>query len=431
MKVTAFHIACVSLAAAAAAAACADSQEVVTPPPDTVDVPDTGPSVLPPPPDKDAGPGDAEAGPMCSPAGWCNMPLPDTFLSVVDLWPLASRAFVVAKSPFAGVRVLEATGALGQWTYIDDGSQNEDDVRGAPTNLWAPSDDEVYYALASGYVLHGKRPAPPATAWTWTRDHFTACDSGGPWVWGTSAKDVYVGSCNTIYHRSSDADAGAGGGDLGDGGEAGVADSGAPGWVAEHVETDPTNEVFFLGASGPGPDDVWFSGVRKPKSGGACTLVLRRTPAGYERIADSVPGASTCKAQPGLIFLGGPLESVQSPAKDQILGLLSGRTPTKIAPSGDGGYSYTFAKGMPGAVWPPWTSGWAASADELWLGADVTTGQVVHGTNLWSDAGAVYQFSSIALNGAAILSPIVRVRGTSSTNLWAAGGSYVLHKTTP
>ncbi len=81
----------------------------------------------------------------CSVDGWCVTPLPDANLRLVDVWPFGDRVLRLPRSRFArreGPRMENG----GAWSYIDDTSQN--DFPGVETNIWAPTPDEVYFALS-------------------------------------------------------------------------------------------------------------------------------------------------------------------------------------------------------------------------------------------------------------------------------------------
>ncbi len=415
----------------AAAVACATSNEAAPPAEE-----EPGPSVIgdasvsaddgsPTPDAADASDASDASAPaqLCSTAGWCKVDLPDESLSVVDIWPLANRAFAIAKTPYLGTKVLEWDGAADAWTYIDDGTENEIDETGFfrdASAIWAPNDHEVYYTIASktsGFVYHGERPVPPATAWKWTRSVFQTCDAVKLWVYGTGPDDVYAGSCNTIYRKGA--------------GEPDDAASDVPaGWTVDHVESDPISDALFAGASGTGPADIWFAGGRRKRGlTNACSLVLHRTAAGYEPIVDSkVESNGSCTKKDGVLaFSGGVFSFLHQTGPGRVVVFANPSIPVRFTQNADGAYGYAFAN-----VSPPsgkLKSAWVPSEDEFWISRD-TSGQVLRARSIWGDGGA-YEYSSIALNGAAILTPMQQIRGTSNTNLWAVGGNYVFHKTTP
>jgi len=364
---------------------------------------------------------------LCSMDGWCSVPVPDSQLSMVDVWPLAQRTFLLASSPFVGTKVLEWNASSQAWAYVDDETQNEvgDDGRlRQPTTIWAPNDDEVYFAVSSaidGYVYHGRRPAPPETKWSWTRSQFDGCAYASLWVYGTSSDDVFAGACNRIYQKSGGPNVPAE--------DAGEPEGDAPeGWTLDHVETNDTAQVSFLGASGTGPEDVWFAGGRVTSRNVECALLVHRTPGGYETIADSdVSDPTRCTAIPGAVSFGGRLHFVAQTGSERIVAFARAVTPVRIVRAVDGGHVAAFGKTI---TVPSWSSVWTASEDELWMSPNLPTGQVRVGTELWGEAGA-YAYSSISLDGQPVLSAIAKIRGTSTTNLWAVGGNHVFHKTTP
>lgn len=420
------------LAALVAGVACAasggdESPEPVAPPPppsvitDAAEPADAGREATTP-----KGPA------TCSDAGWCVTPLPDTDLTMIDIWPFAGRAFAIAQSGTLGVKVLEWVDADRQWTYIDDNTQNEDAFGKYVGRIWAPNETEVYYAVSPGYVYHGKR----AAAWTWERRQlpipmsspldYDPAASGSPesaalGVWGTSADDVYAWHANTIFHFQS-------------------VDGGAPDWVPEYVGPDDNLavRVFVLSAGGTSKDDVWFGGGRGNGVGASCPLVLRKTPEGYRYVVDGAFSygdfGAQCDAQPGALLIDGKagnMTDVQPEGAGRILGLRFPDAVTRLVPDDDGGYAATSTT-FPGPTpyervtfHSLWGNG-KGDSDETWL---CGPGLIVHGP-LTGDAGA-YGISTVVLTGAPLDKPLYRVRGTSNTNLWAIGARYAFHKTTP
>jgi hypothetical protein len=437
MRTMLFRIASVSIALSAAALACAASG-------------DDGPQAGPPLEDGSASsvaeadapdaaqpdvvaPSDVNVAPStCSDAGWCVTPLPDPNLTITDIWPLDGHAFA-----FASTGVIEWDDSVGHWVNIDDGSAR-DLPNATLANVWAPSKDEVYFTVLarspklsasvySAYLFHGTRSAQ---GWSWEHVDF-GCDVNGstPQVWGTSHDDVYVWACGSIRHLTSTTDSGADGGD-------------ASPWAIEWVDDDPDpfNPLKTLSVTGSGPDDVWFVGVRGELwlLGGGCSVVVRKTAAGYERIVDGQAGFFTtdCTAKPGKTMLTGALSNgingtFELTGKGRGTGSLcnySGENDlVSIEATADGGTAVAFAK-RPGGV--NIRGAWADSADAAWLLVDRSNvGGVIHGTNIWSDAGA-YEISTLVRDGVPNITPLWRVRGASNV-LWAVGEGYAYRKTTP
>ena len=377
-------------------------------------------------------------GPLCSSDGWCETVLPAPDLVVRDIWPLADRAVAIAERYTDGIKVLEWTRADSTWKYIDDNTQNEA-LADLATAIWAPNADEVYYAVSPGTIYRGTRPSAPGAAWSWSSERLpdnnpTGVNHGDAaqkrltlGVWGIDGGDVYAWYSNTIFHRKSE-------------------DGGAPAWVPELVADDfdaPDEHLFFTGAAGPRSENVWFAGARRRGSTPPCDLLVRKTPDGYRRIADGVvPGTAyfdpcTAREDVPLVLGGGRAwtQNLQSPDGDQLLLLKNPNDLLRIEPDGNGGYSVTIANVPNSSIANPNLLGsWGESADDLWLTGSsfwsANRGIVVRGSQIWGDAG-VYEFSSIALNGAPSESPPNRIRGTSNTNLWAVGDGYALHKSTP
>ena len=388
-----------------------------------------------------------DAGPLCSKAGWCATSLPDAELSMKDIWPLPGRAFAIAHSPVLGVKVLEWTDAQGTWAYIDDGTQNEPGIGKYAGNVWAPNENEAYYAVSPGYIYHGTRSAPGAP-WSWTRDRLQDNNKPGrvdaflgyPKDWmipcdpdpvegysrdwlapcspalgvrGTSSGDVYAWLTNTIYHRKS-------------------VDGGAPGWIPEYIANDsedPDEHLIFVAAGGESPDDLWFSGARA-RYGAACALAVRKTPAGYQRVADGVlvDIFFPCMEREGTPMIGGEegwLLDIQTLAPNDVVGLKARREVVRIS-ADDAGYSVDLAT-VPYEVDPYGSTSLWSEPGNLWLSTE-GKGRVLRGSNVWD--GGSYEISTTSLLGP-LQQPVHRVRGTSNTNLWTIGDGYALHKTTP
>jgi hypothetical protein len=432
MRAFVFHVSGTCLAFATAAA-CAMSSSDAQP----VDIPSgaDGGVVVP----LDGAPADdarmdvASSPERCSAAGWCLTDLPDSDLRLEDVWPVGDRAFAVGTSAGPGKKALEWDGA--QWRYIDDNTQNEL-WRTQVANVWAPSQDEVYFGIQTNarvpvdggvmahvaYVFHGVRGVPPSTTWTWTRHDFQPCsESTTAQVWGTSRDDVYYLWCRRI-HRLSEAD-----------GEVSAA------WSVDYVDEDPANPMLLFGATGSGRDDVWFVGARGPGLG-TCSLLVHKTAAGYERIADGVPNADgTCADRPGFLKIDGTMRTAfHTAAKDRFIGaretMLAGPSDVvRIAPGPAGGYAVSSSNpSMDAAL----ISVWGLSEDDLWfiaarpVSSGPTVGGILRGLNLWNDGGA-YQYSTLVLNGVPNTAWLTSIRGTSNDNLWAVGNGRAYHKTTP
>jgi hypothetical protein len=374
--------------------------------------------------------------PKCSAAGWCVTALPDADLVMKDIWPFPSRAFAIAESPTLGVKVLEWTEVDATWRYIDDSTQNESGLGRFAGTVWAPSEDEVYYAVSPGYVYHGTR-ATGASTWSWTSSRLGEVTTDDPndgnpasymvgyrrvaalGVWGTSRDDVYAWFKDTIYHRTS-------------------ADGGAPQWVAEHVATgvdDPAERFFFFGAAGTSSDDVWFAGARhntNTKKDVGCPLLVRKTAGAYQTVADARPQKGivkrSCAARPGALLLSaapGWLMNIQALDTNRVIALRGQRDVARISVDGA---SYSVALAPVSQVTSP--SGLyslATLAGDVWLGGPRL---VLRGpADVWD--GGAYEVSTISLNGGPLETTVFQIRGTSNTNLWAIGDRYALHKTTP
>lgn len=439
-----------------------DNQSVV---PDGAVVDDAAPAV------------EASAGPACSRDGWCDTAIPDDDLTFVSIWPLEGRAFATAKSPTVGFKVLEWSDADAKWTYIDDKRQNQT----APSfisNVWAPNANEVYYAIAKGTIAHGTRPSL-AEPWSWEYDvlpsYLTVVQPADSamldrlesmpdrmmsgvsvptvGVWGTSSGDVYAWYKNTIFHRVSEAGA-------------------APKWVDEYTADDTStfqngNEavpayVLALGATGTGPGDLWFTFARMSLISGfgsVCPVIVRKTSAGYSRIADGVVSSSPyalCTAAPGYPLVGPPafgwLTNLQPIGNGQLVGVVGGRELVKITDDGDG-YSVTSTMIMSlgllstttgehpptEATFITFTSAYAASPTSMWFAGGqqegftdpsyVGNGLTVQGDDVWDANAATYRISSLSLSGAPLAGMSPQIRGTSDTNLWLVSKNHALHKT--
>jgi hypothetical protein len=480
----AFPIASVGLALAAAAA-CATSNDD----PSLLPTNDAGAIGLPDAPSTDTSVPVQDAfvpnPSFCSEAGWCATSLPDTDLTLRDIWPFASRAFAIAESATLGTKVLEWTDESASWKYIDDNTQNAYGSGSYAGKIWAPNENEIYYAVAPSLIYHGTRTTTSAP-WSWqsTRLPYKGRDLGvgrdpglgtygrfGPdqqhsyaaiGVWGTSGGDVYAWYANAIFHWKSE-------------------DGGAPEWVAEYVADDsenPGDPFFFFGASGSSADDIWFAGGRGRYDGArmfACPMAVQRRPDGYHRIVDYTidpsgdPGshyASTCQARDGALQFfvrfeipgfgtfvlpwtnGGWLTNIESARPGGAIAILERRNVAYVGWE-DAGVAILNPVGVQSAssafdpllssIWihgqDAWISGWglvlkAENKPQAWSeGKGIVTPEELIKAQI--DGGTTYSISTTALNGAPLDRPLHQVRGTSSSNLWVVGPRYALHKTTP
>ena len=430
-----------ALGAIASIAACATSEAVSGVAP----LPDSGGSVALPGDSGAEDGGSAEAatdsgaeidGAECSAAGWCRTSLPDEDLTLRDIWPVGDAAFAIADSPTLGIKVLEWRNADSTWRYIDDNSQHTVDFGKYAGRIWAPSAGEVYYGVGAGYVYHGKRPTPPATTWSWTRQrlgdesdaaivgpqdayptypYYLDLDLKYPTlgIWGTSADDVYAWFVNTLYHRTS-----IGGAE--------------PKWVPEYVADDAaaSERMYFFAAAGTGPDEVWFSGTRTNSSIG-CGVLVRKIGGTYQKVADSTPNSYSCDVRDGHLRIAGEpgfpgwLTDIHMPSPNQLFGLMDTGL-VRVSITGDVYSTSVVPVNTQAAGWP-FVSLWAEPGG-LWLSGSGVLYRI--GDDVW-DGGLSFQISTLAINGAPFGQRVYRVRGTSTTNLWAIGVRNAFHKTTP
>jgi len=392
-------------------------------------------------------------GSNCSAAGWCETALPDEDLTFKSIWPFENLAFATAESPTLGLKVLEWQDAKGQWSYIDDNSQNRTSSAVYIANLWAANENDIYYAAAKGTIVHGTRPSPDGP-WTWTSyrledhspvhlghtySHDYPSEVPSPYrhpalgVWGTKDGDMYAWYTNTIYHFKPDG-------------------SGAPAWVAEYIADDAISdessstyeELFALGAAGVDRDDLWFSFVRtdmRPYSQASCPVVVRKTSAGYERIFDGIIGSGQCQEpRPGYPMLGaekGWLTGLTMLGAGRVAGIVGGRQLVRIEAKDDG---YTVATSMinsldpveGGNFHPFFASLYLSPEGRMWMAGTGTpgTGMVVAADDVW-DAGESYDVSTLSISGAPLVGAMYQIRGTSNTNLWLVGARHAMHKTNP
>ena len=439
-----FLLCCGSLALGAigSIAACATSEAVS----EVAPLPDSGGSSALPEDNGAEDSGSAEGatdsgaegdGPECSAAGWCRTTLPDEDLTLKDISAVGDAAFAIADSPTLGIKVLEWRNADSTWRYIHDNTQHMVDLGTYPGRIWAPSEDEVYYGVGAGYLYHGKRPSPPATTWSWTRqrlgdesdaavvgpqDAYPAYPSTDPGlhlnyptlgIWGTSADDVYAWFVNTLYHRTS-----IGGAE--------------PKWVPEYVADDATasEHMYFFAAAGAGPDEVWFSGARATSSVG-CAVLVRKTGGTYQKVADGTPNSHSCAVRDGHLQIAGDpgfpgwLTDIHMPSANQIVGLMDTGL-VRVSITGDG-YSASVVPINTQATGWPFVSLWAEPGS-IWMSGSGVLYRI--GDDVW-DGGSSAQISTLAINGAPFEERLYRIRGTSTTNLWAIGVRNAFHKTTP
>lgn len=425
-----------AVASVAIASACASSEDapsVGTAPPAPAEVPDSG---------ADDGGSVADVDvpdtrlPDCSPAGWCITGFPDEDLVFRDIAPLEEVAFAIAESRMEGIKVLEWTKSTNTWQYIDDGTQNEPPVGTFAGRIYAPNVDEVYFTVGPSHVFYGKRSGG---TWTWTKQalpdniaghtdsHGSLIDTSGGGqpittlgVWGTGAGDVYAYYSNTIFHRDP------------------TSGSFAAVYVADDLEAD-NEHIFVASVHGTGPNDVWFVGARVRWNNG-CPLVVRKSTAGWERVADGVVSSNIfapCAERPGTLFIGGPGKSGWlvdiAPVSTTEYVALHNRVDrssfenvyaTTIRVTDD---KYSFQQSL---VPTKIASAGKAAATALWRG-DGETWFTSWGLVLRESADGTFSVSTLTRSGGPVNSPFYRIRGTSNQNLWAIGDRHAYHKTTP
>jgi len=418
-----------------AAAACAGSTDNASPAPkpdvDDTTLADAATDAVP----ADGGTDSSLDGSMCSPAGWCPTTLPNPDFLVQDIWPFEDRAFAVGISPTVGVKVMEWTADAKSWSYIDDDTQNAVGFGSYIGSLWAPNENELYFTVEPRYVYHGTRG--PGAEWTWTRQQLPdngstrpASAGGNPslyfpgqlsgvkypalGVFGTGVSDVYAWFTNTIFHWKDDG-------------------SGAPTWVAEYSVEEPTSlddSTFILSAGASPSGEMWFAGATNWYSNGGCAIVIQKSASGYTRIADGTvihSGApAECATKPGYLALRGLIADLQFTPSGRIFGLnWTGGIVEFLPGATDHDWSFRASKPAFVGISNAYLSMWAPSDAEHWLAGD---GVVVQGSNVLN-GGESWEISSIAQNGAPVRSLFYRIRGTSTSNIWAVGNHYALHKT--
>jgi len=484
----------VGSAAVVALVACATSggEEASLAPPN-----DAGVSSVPeaePPADGGAKVEDAGARPLssCSDAGWCATELPDDDLVLKDIWPFEERAFAIAESDTLGTKLLEWVESSASWSYVDDNTQNAYDSGQYAGKVWAPSENEVYYATAPGLIYHGTR-ANPSSPFSWDSarlpyegpDFGPDDDPGRAWrsateynplrhrwvpskeyvpavgVWGTSADDVYAWYGKTIFRRTS-------------------VDGGPPTWVAEHVvegATTPEERFYVFGAAGSSSDEVWFIGGHGTYDAAngftACSMLIRRTPDGYAPVMDHSLESGSCQPKAGTLSMTskftypgygtfevpvtvtGWATSVASPRPGTAVALVDSLSSffVYVDISGAGIARYNPLSVSRNPTSPPgddsvltsiwihgdhaWLSGWGLVIDgenkpEAWAECyGLKTPEQIADYPLEIDGGATYSISSTAINGAPLEGQLYQVRGSSNDNLWAVGSRYALHKNNP
>ncbi len=426
-------------ASVAIVAACASSEDEVAPPPETppATVPDAGT------PDADVPDVDVPDTrlPDCSTAGWCITAFPDENLVFRDIWPLEDVAFAIAESQTEGVKFLEWKKSESAWEYIDDLSQNGAGSGSFAGGVYAPSADEVYFAVGGSFVYHGKRSSLlPDTQWTWTRTklpdsvvgHPKAHEHGRPYsavaqesvaafgVVGFGVDEVYAHYSNTIFKRDASGD----------------------GWTAVYTVDDLESDeehAFFVAASGTGPDDIWFVGARDRRYYN-CPLVVRKTTDGWSRVIDGIVHDdifAPCSERAGTLHVGGtsggwitdirPVSATEYVALHDEMewGFFKQVNLTRIrVADGDHSFEQSTVPVKIAQAGPP------ATLSSLWRGNGETWftsfGLVLRGTD-----DGTFAPSTLSRDGAPVGAPLYKIRGTSNQNLWAIGAHHAYHKTTP
>ena len=422
-----------ALGAAVACAATGTEDSNIEPPIDPADGGTTLPedSGAPSPSPRDAADEGFGERPVCSEAGWCLTTLPSSDLNLIDVWPVGARAFALAESQTLGPKFLEWD-KDGGWKFIDE--VPEVHMLNVVRTVWAPDENEVFYAFddlsallgtgPSGVVIfHGKRPSPPETTWSWTKSKVDCGVGvffpGQTAVWGTGPDDIYALGCGTIHRLN----------------RSGASEV----WELDYADSDPMYPIELSGAAGTGPGDVWFNATRGFSWGDQCTVLLHKTADGYTTVVDATPtpGAG-CVEREGLPMIKGALAQIHAPGKDRVIGV----TTVAGSPVVDNELVLVTATGGSAAVTttsPAATmdvalkSPWGTSADDLWVLSNRTASSgtsILRAKSVWNDGGA-FEFSTIALNGAPNTEELSRLRGTSNHNIWAVGRDRAYWKSTP
>jgi len=361
----------------------------------------------------------------CSAAGWCEVPRPEYgsyTQQFSGIWPLSDRVFVYGGSvtpdsqSFLPEVLLEWDYASKTFTRIDDGRHTRSQ-RGI-NGIYAPNKDEVYYVasrlgLNGAEVHHGRRPVPPAKEWSWTTHELSCPVRFFPAI-GGSGPDIYIAGCKKIYRHSADG-----------------GDGGTETWVEDVVETDSTAD--FIHIAGTAPDNVWFYG-NKAK----CPYILRRTAVDYERVAEGTydTAEGTCQPKDGLLTFDEYLPTVgaamltATPSGELVLLRNDGKQVARIGPADAGGYAIAYASPLPTV--PEGITlkqVWAGEHDTLWFISNENS--ILRTTDVFRDGGATIQYSTLARNGAPNDKALTILRGTSNSNLWAAGNERAFYKSTP
>lgn len=400
-------------------------------------------AALLPPDDSDASePEDAsnvDAAAPCSPDGWCPTTLPGTDIYVGKSVPFEKRAFARMNSAFIGNRVAEWT-PEGGWTLLKGVDQSDWPQAQSEGDFWASDEDTVYLSVLdlsglsggtfSAIVARGRRPVAPATEWTWTQSRIP-CDwfVQGAGIGGTKDGNVYVATCGKILRLDTSADAGA----ASDGG----ADAGGETlrWIDDgFVDVDPTTSINFFEIDGTGPDDLWFAGRR----GDWCAILVHKTSDGYRTVMDGISEKSACSPRGDLPMVPGGFVGMHAFSKNRLIAALSSAstaTAGQLINVGHSGDHITVQSAQAPAGTNSLRSPWVASEDDLFViakaGASSPGGSfLLRGRSLWGNNPS-YDFSQLAINGVRNPAALISLRGTSAQNLWAVGGGYAYHKTTP
>ena len=373
--------------------------------------------------------------PRCSEAGWCKTELPGEDLVLKDVWPVGEHAFAIAESQSLGNKFLEWDKTNG-WKFIDWKIEFTNFV--IARTGWAPDEDEVFYSLddlsalagvgLSGIiVLHGTRPSPPETRWSWTRTKIDCSDvmPGLSAVRGTGRDEVYALSCGKV-HRLNRTGTGSDAGIDGGSGTAGET------WEVDYADADG---IDLRDATGAGPGDIWFNAARVA-GGVECAVLLRKTAAGYRTVVDSVPTSGVgCVARPGIPMIDGVLDQPQALDNERLVAVQGISTiDNGLVHIALAGNDVEITMASPATTMDVILSApWGTSADDLWVLSkrDISSGgSILRATSIWQDGGS-FVFSTLALNGAPNTKSLERLRGTSNTNLWVVGRDRAYFKSTP
>ncbi|AKV00246.1 hypothetical protein AKJ09_06909 [Labilithrix luteola] len=280
------------------------------------------------------------------------------------------------------------------------------------TSVWASKTDVWVSGGEAGYVAHGRREG---TDWKWTVRPI-AVTTPVSVVRGIGEHEIYALADARVWHLE------------------GAGDD----WTIDFGGDVPADEAKFVSLVGTSPDDIWVTGVRG--SYPPCGVVAHKSAGVWQTVIEGTPdepsdfGLPSCVAVGSAVPMTATVGVATATAPRELVAITEGffaNSVARIRLQADGGVDIASSP-FSYAMWvdKERRSIWGTSSDDLYLAG---FSKVNRGHDIFADTSGdagVWQISTVAFTGIALMKPFHVVRGTRSDNVWLAGESYVFHKTT-